>query len=129
MTKWFWPAAAIALMALAGCAHKKGASATFEDLPVASLAGSTNAPARDPKLIITLGDGLAGKVASANANLRFVVLTFPIGQMPKVNQRLEVYRRGLKVAELNVTGPQRDDSIVADVVTGDAMTGDEVRDR
>ena len=129
MIKKLWPLAVSAVIAFAGCAHKKGETAQFADLPAASITDSTNAPARDSKLIITLGDGLVGKVSSVNSNLRFVVLTFPVGKMPQLNQRLEVYRRGLKVAEVNVTGPQRDDSIVADIVTGDALAGDEVRDR
>ena len=49
--------------------------------------------------------------------------------MPKLEQRLFLYRAGLKVAEVNVTGPQSDDNTVADLVSGDAQTGDEVRDR
>jgi hypothetical protein len=49
--------------------------------------------------------------------------------MAAIDQRLNVYRGGLKVGELIVTGPQREDSIVADVTAGEARTGDEVRDR
>jgi hypothetical protein len=33
----------------------------------------------------------------------------------------------LKVAEISVTGPQREDSIVADIVAGEAEVGDDVR--
>jgi hypothetical protein len=46
-----------------------------------------------------------------------------------MDQQLFLYRAGLKVAELKVTGPQNDDNIVADLVNGDAQTGDEVRDQ
>jgi hypothetical protein len=35
----------------------------------------------------------------------------------------------LKVAEIKVTGPQRDNNTVADLVSGDAQVGDEVRDQ
>jgi hypothetical protein len=35
----------------------------------------------------------------------------------------------LKIAEVKVCGPQRDDNIVADLVSGDAEVGDEVRDQ
>jgi hypothetical protein len=42
---------------------------------------------------------------------------------------MNVYRRGLKVGEVKVTGPQRDDNIVADITAGEAAVGDEVRDR
>jgi hypothetical protein len=78
---------------------------------------------RNPERVV------AGRIASANAAARFVVLSFPIGRLPALDQRLSVYRGGLKVAELKVTGPQMDDAIVADVTTGNAEPGDEVRDQ
>jgi hypothetical protein len=83
----------------------------------------------DQTVIITPEMGLAGKVVSVNAGARFVVLTFPIGQMPALERRLNVYRRGLKVGEVKITGPQRDDNTVADVLAGEAQAGDEVRDK
>jgi hypothetical protein len=49
--------------------------------------------------------------------------------MPKMDQHLFLYRAGLKVAEMVVTGPQSDDNTVADLVSGDAQVGDEVRDQ
>jgi hypothetical protein len=118
----------IFLMFSAGCFWRSKESAETEALAGLTLTG-TNAPSADDKLIVTAADGLKGKVSAANANLRFVVLTFPIGQMAAINQRLYVYRNGLKVGELNVTGPQRDDSIVADIAAGEAQVGDEARDR
>ena len=57
------------------------------------------------------------------------MLSFPVGQMPAMGQRLFLYRGGLKVAEVKITGPQNDNNIVADVVDGDAQAGDEVRDQ
>ncbi len=68
-------------------------------------------------------------MVSYNDAGRFVVLNFPTGQMPKMDQHLFLYRAGLKVAEVNVTGPQSDDNTVADLVSGEAQTGDEVRDQ
>ena len=50
-----------------------------------------------------------------NVDARFVVLNFPVGQMPVVGRRLNVYRNGLKVGELSVTGPQKEDNTVADI--------------
>ena len=102
------------VLILSGCASRK--------LPV-SPAGS------DPKLIVTAQEGFDGRVASVNSNLQFVVITFPVGQMPAMDQRLAVYRRGLKVGEVAITGPQRDDSIVGDIVAGEAAAGDAIRDR
>ena len=49
--------------------------------------------------------------------------------MARRDQRLDVYRGGLKVGELLVTGPQQGDSTVADITAGEAQKGDEVRSR
>jgi hypothetical protein len=100
---------------LSGCVHHKPAHPASVVAP---------APA-----IVTPDNSLAGKVVSYNDAGRFVVLNFPAGRMPKMNQTLFLYRAGLKVAEVNVTGPQSDDNTVADLVSGDAQTGDDVRDQ
>ncbi|MEO6034128.1 MAG: hypothetical protein ABIQ35_02620 [Verrucomicrobiota bacterium] len=68
-----------------------------------------------------------GKIAMVNAGARFVVMTFPIGGVPSNDQRLNVYRKGLKVAELKVTGPQRENNTVADILSGEVQVNDEVR--
>jgi hypothetical protein len=70
---------------------------------------------------------LIGKVARVNQEGRFVVMTFPVGHLPTLNQRLSVYRQGLKVGEVRVTGPQMDDNVVGDIGAGEALPGDEVR--
>jgi hypothetical protein len=100
---------------LAGCVHHKPAHASTVSNPA--------------QTIVTPDNSLAGKVVSYNSVGRFVVMNFPSGQMPKMDQRLFLYRSGLKVAEVNVTGPQSDDNTVADLVTGDAQIGDDVRDQ
>ena len=79
--------------------------------------------------IVTPDNSLAGKVVSYNSIARFVVLNFPARRMPNLDQRLFLYRAGLKVAEVRVTGPQNDDNIVADLVSGEVKTGDDVRDQ
>ncbi len=81
------------------------------------------------KLIVTPETGLVGKVETANQNLRYVVLSFPIGHLPAMEQRMYVYRHGLKVGEVKVSGPQIEDNVVADIVEGDSGPGDEVRDK
>jgi hypothetical protein len=78
-------------------------------------------------LIVTPENALAGKVALVNSVGRFVVLNFPLGKMAAADQRMNLYRRGLKVGEVKVTGPAREDNIVADLVAGDAEVGDEAR--
>ena len=96
--------------------------------PVATPPAAKVTPAKT-NLIVTPAEGLAGKVVSVNSVGKFVVLSFPLAQMPAFEHHLNVYRRGLKVAELKVTGPKLDDTIVADVVQGNAEVGDDVRDR
>ncbi|MFZ0828382.1 MAG: hypothetical protein WAO02_13255 [Verrucomicrobiia bacterium] len=79
--------------------------------------------------IVTPDNSLTARVVSYNSAGRFVVLGFPVGQMPRLDQGLFLYRNGIKVGEVKVTGPQRDNNIVADLVTGEAQAGDEVRDQ
>ena len=98
---------------LVGCAGRK---AVFAPLP-------------DEKVIVTAESGLQGKVIKMNPEGRFVILNFPIGHLPALEQRMNVYRRGLKVGEIKITGPQMDDDIVGDLLNGEVQAGDEVRDR
>ena len=78
--------------------------------------------------IVSPDNSLTGKVVRVNEQGHFVVLQFPITRMAPVEKRLFVYHKGLKSAEVRVTGPQQDDHIVADVVSGVAYVGDEVRE-
>jgi len=82
-----------------------------------------------PQTIVTPDNSLSARVVSYNAAGRFVVLSFPPGLMPKLEQSLFLYRDGMKVGEVKVTGPQRENNIVADLVTGEAQVGSEVRDQ
>jgi hypothetical protein len=78
-------------------------------------------------VIVTLTQTQNGKIAAANAALRFVVVDFSLGQMPGADQRMAVYRQELKVGEIKITGPERNGNIAADLVAGEAQVGDEVR--
>ena len=82
-----------------------------------------------PAPIVTPDYSLAAKVVSVNTVGRFVVLSFPVSQMPKMDQTFFLYRSGLKVAEVRITGPQQDSNIVADIASGEAQVGDTVRDQ
>jgi hypothetical protein len=123
--------AVLVVTGLAGCSwgkHKKSSPPSSVDLShPATKASSTNASGE--KFLVTPDDGLRGRVASVNANLRFVVLTFPLGQLPPTGSRLNVFRNGAIVGEVKITGPQRDDNSVADILLGDAQKGDEVRQK
>lgn len=77
---------------------------------------------------MTPDSSLDAKVVRYNSVGRFVVLSFPMGRMPKTGQTFSVYQSGMKVGEVRITGPQRDNDIVADVTTGDAEAGDDVHE-
>ena len=104
-------------MLAAGCASKKSVQAKTSTAGVAS------------QTIVNPDASLTARVVSYNATGRFVVLGFPVGQMPKMDQTFFLYRADLKVGEVKITGPQRDNNVIADLTTGEAQVGDEVRDQ
>jgi hypothetical protein len=83
----------------------------------------------EQQLSLTTETALIGKVATVNNAGRFVVLNFPIGHLPVADQRMSLYRKGQKVGEIKVTNMQQEDNVVADLTSGDAQIGDEVRER
>jgi hypothetical protein len=96
----------------------------------ASRKPKTSAPAPNAgAAIVTPDTSLSAKVIVYNPDWRYVVLNFPVGQMPKAGQSLFLYRNGLKVAEVKTDTWQRDNYVVADLVIGDARVGDEARDQ
>ena len=109
---------------LCGCIGRRKAQ-----LQGAGGQGSDNASNGRKKLIVTPENGLVGQVAHVNTGGRFVVLNFPVGRLPTLEQRLSLYRKGLKVGEVKVTGPQYDDNVVADLLAGDSEVGDQVREK
>jgi hypothetical protein len=106
---------------LTGCASKHNTN--YSEVPPPSKQGQPSKP------IVKPSNALTGKVVSFNAVGRFAILNFPITRMPAIDQKLYLYREGLRVGEVKVTGPQKDDNIVADVVNGEARPGDVVKDR
>lgn len=112
---------------LAGCARSKTAN---QPVPAVSLSGTQPALVDTARgIVVTSDNSLSGKVVKVNSPGRFVVLNFPVSKMPSVNQRLYVYRGNLRVGELNVSGPQMDDNVAADILSGEASVGDQVRDQ
>lgn len=77
--------------------------------------------------VITPAKSVAGRVASVNNGARFVVLNYPFGFLPALDQRLNVYHQGRKVGEVRISGPQQDTKTVADLLAGDIQIGDEAR--
>ncbi len=111
--KCLLPAFLITLVMMGGCATHP------EPLP----------ETKPGDLLVTPEHSLVGKVVTFNLAGRFVVLDFPVGRMPVRDQTLFVYRQGLKVGEVKITGPERDTNTVGDLVSGEAEKGDEVRDQ
>jgi hypothetical protein len=81
----------------------------------------------NPEPIVTPDTSLQAKVARYNAVGRFVVISFPVGQLPQIGQTFSLYRDGAKVGEVKITGPQMDNDIDADLSSGTAQEGDDVR--
>ena len=107
----------------AGCASKK-------HKPAAKSKPTVVKPARAESVAIVTPDvSLVAKVVSVNTIGRFVVLNFPSGQLPKLQSSVFLYRAGLKVAEIKITGPQDGNNTVGDVISGEANAGDNVRDQ
>jgi hypothetical protein len=79
------------------------------------------------KVILTRETILVGKVMRVNYSARYAVLNFPIGSLPAMGVRLNVYRHGLKVGEVKITGPQQEDNTVGDIASGEVEVGDELR--
>lgn len=76
---------------------------------------------------MTPARSIAGRVVTVNNAARFVVLNYPFGFLPSIDQRLNVYRLGQKVGQLKVSGPQQDTNTAADLITGEVQIGDEAR--
>ena len=105
-------------LVVSGCSWMKGSKKPAKEQPRTTTQETQPA---EP------GNAAAGKVALVNGAGRFVVLNFPLGKMAAVDQHLFVYHRSSKVGEVKITGPQHGENIVADLVSGKAEVGDEVR--
>jgi len=101
--------------AASGCFGKKSAKPRPESAPRAGAPPAESTAA------------LRGDVSSVNAVARFVVLSFPLGRLPAVDQPLNLYRAGAKVGVVKATGQRRGKNVIADIVTGTPEVGDEAR--
>jgi hypothetical protein len=104
------------LLFLASCARNSGTRATQN--PSGS---GTKAP------VLKSSSVLVGRIDSINLKARYVIVSFPLGALPSSGSLLDVYREGLKVAELKVTPPQQNNLTAADILAGECRLGDEVR--
>jgi hypothetical protein len=97
--------------------------------PIAPRPATRSAPADPASLSIQPARIMNGRVAIVNANAGVCALNFPIGQLPAGGKTLTVYRHGVRVGEIKITGPQRDDNIIAEILSGELQPDDEARDR
>jgi hypothetical protein len=88
----------------------------------AGAAAGTNAVRTVPGLA-----PLAGRVHSVNLGLKFVVIDYSLGGVPKDGDRVSVWRQGQRVAELRVSGAPRHGFVAADILSGSVQRGDAVR--
>jgi hypothetical protein len=84
-------------------------------------------PAAPAKPIVTPDLQPMGLVELVNTEARDVVINYPPGTVPKAGQQLAVYRNGLKVGEVHVTGPEANNNTVADILQGDIRVHDQTR--
>lgn len=112
----------------AGCAGTKSAGDNISTAgPGQPQPAAAAAPAASG-VVVTPGGPTTGTVAFVNPNARYAVVSFPIGTMPAAERRFSVYRHGLKVGEIKITGPERDTNTVGDIIAGEAQKGDELRE-
>jgi hypothetical protein len=117
---------ALAFALTTGCAARKSQPPFADPAAQTQPAG---AGSQAQKITLTPSEIRTGKIVKYNPSGRFVVINFPVVQVPPVDHVMEVYRQGLKVGQVRITGPQLDDNIVADVITGELALGDLVRDQ
>ena len=109
MLTWFF---------LTGCfSRKEKAPPAFNVRPAGGQTNLVIAPARSS----------VGHIASVNEQGRFVVVDFPIGQVPPDGARLSVFRAGQKVGEVKMSEQTADNLRVGDIIAGTVQKDDEVR--
>ena len=96
-------------------------------LALAGCAG-TPPPVKTPPLIVIPATGTNGRIVRVNPSTRYVIVSYSFGNVPAVDRRLNVYRNGLKVAEIKINELRWDTNIVADIVVGECQVGDDVRE-
>ncbi len=94
-------------------------------LVLAGCAASPSAqPAARPQVRIVPDERPYGRVATVNAQGRFVVVDFNVGAIPSLQTTLNVYRKNEVVGVIRLTGPVRENLVAGDIVSGEAAVGD-----
>lgn len=70
---------------------------------------------------------IRGRILTRNDQARFVVFEVIFSPVPEQGRRLEVRRNGKKVGELRTSRWNRGSLVAADIISGEAQPGDEIR--
>ena len=117
------------VLAFLGCAGCKSSPSKTQTSASSKKTAQTNEVANPGgKSVVRALDALSGRIVSVKDDLRFVIVDFPNQRLPRLEQKLAVYRADQKVAEIKVSGPYRGTTVAADITAGDARYGDLVRD-
>ncbi len=93
---------------------------------MATRPASAPTPSRYP--IVTVIERSIGKVTGVNTQAMFVVVDFGFNPLPRPDQRLTVFRTNQAVGTVRMTGAPNGSFMAGDIMSGEARTGDEVRD-
>jgi hypothetical protein len=108
---------ALASLWIAGCSSSSEPSQpAFTVKPAGSQTNLVIAPAKSA----------VGRVTKVNLAAKFVVLSFPVAQVPANDTRMAIFRAGAKVGEVKISGPAQGTFTVGDITGGSAQEGDEV---
>src|SRR5262245_51149692 len=89
------------VLILTACGSHRKSGAPAQAYPGGTPPGtSTSAP---QGTIVTPARPKSGRITLVNPSSRYVIVTFSLGQLPARESRLQVYRDGLRVAELRIT--------------------------
>lgn len=92
---------------------------------LATQPASDVVPPRYP--VLTAVESSIGRVSTVNTQALFVVVDFGFNPLPRPHQRLTVFRTNEVVGTLRMTGAPRGSLMAADIMSGEARAGDEVR--
>lgn len=126
MQKFILFHALLSIALAAGCAAKPTGTKPPRQAGRVKQPTEAAAPA---KLLIEPDTLFVGRVIKVNAKEQFVLISFPIGWLPRPGQPLYVYRNGQQIGELKATYHMLDDLVIADIVNGICQPGDEVSDK
>ena len=121
------PTNAVASASRADAARSKAAPPQSTPVNMATRPAAQATLSRYP--IVTVVEGSIGKVAVVNTQAMFVVVDFGFNPLPRPEQRLTVFRTNQAVGTVRMTGAPNGSLMAGDIMSGEARTGDEVRDK